>query len=236
MSVDAVHKGTPMPSESHQTVLDAAEVRHMLVDISRQLVALGLNRGTSGNCSSRSGDGFLITPSGLPIEEMTEQSLVAMAFDGSVMGAGKPSSEWRFHRDILAARADVNAVVHVHSLFATTLACLHKEVPAFHYMISVAGGDSIRCAPYALFGSQALSDLALVALQDRKACLLANHGMIALGRDLKHALAVTVQVEMLCEQYFHALQIGQPFLLSSSQMQDVYEQFRDYGQWRDNRT
>jgi L-fuculose-phosphate aldolase len=145
--------------------------------------------------------------------------------------AKKPSSEWRFHRDILQSRTDVNAIVHTHSMFATTLACLHKDIPPFHYMIAVVGGDTIRCAPYALFGSQALSDNALTALIDRKACLLANHGMIALGKDLDDALAVTIEVENLCEQYWRALQLGEPHILSEAEMRDVFQQFRGYGKW-----
>jgi len=207
------------------------DLRQQLLETSEQLVSLGLNRGTSGNGSIRSGEHFLITPSGVPVEKMSVHSMVEMDFSGQPIGSGKPSSEWRFHRDILAERKDVNAIIHVHSMFATTLACLHKPVPAFHYMVSAAGGDSIRCAPYALFGSQALSDKALAALHERKACLLANHGMIALGRDLESALAITVEVETLCEQYCQALSIGEPQILSSEQMQQVLEKFKHYGNW-----
>lgn len=208
-----------------------------LLSISQQLIALGLNKGTSGNCSVRSGDGFFITPSGMPVEEMTHASMVNMQFDGSFelqkeSNAKKPSSEWRFHRDILQSRIDVNAIVHTHSMFATTMSCLHKEIPPFHYMIAVVGGDTIRCAPYALFGSQVLSDHALTALIDRKACLLANHGMIALGRDLDDALALTVEVENLCEQYWRLLQITDtPPLLDEAQMREVFQQFNGYGNW-----
>jgi L-fuculose-phosphate aldolase len=162
---------------------------------------------------------------------------VQMRFDGSFelqaeSNAIKPSSEWRFHRDILASRPEINAVIHTHSMFATTLACLHKEIPPFHYMIAIAGGDTIRCAPYALFGSQGLSDNALIALGDRKACLLANHGMIALGVDLDDALAVTVEVENLCEQYWRILQVdANPSLLSETEMREVFQQFKGYGKW-----
>jgi L-fuculose-phosphate aldolase len=211
------------------------QTRLKLLNISQQLVTLGLNKGTAGNVSVRlnenSKDGFLITPSGMPVEEMTPASMVHMQFDGSFEQGKKPSSEWRFHRDILQSRPDVNAIVHTHSMFATTLACLHKDIPPFHYMIAVVGGDTIRCAPYALFGSQALSDHALTALIDRKACLLANHGMICLGRDLDDALAVTVEVENLCEQYWRALQLGEPHILSEAEMRDVFQQFKGYGKW-----
>jgi L-fuculose-phosphate aldolase len=207
-------------------------LREQLLTVSRRLSELGLNRGTSGNASVRDGDGFLVTPSGMTVEEMTPRDMVWMSFDGKAQGGRQPSSEWRFHRDILQARPEVGAVIHTHATFATTLACLHREIPPFHYMIAVAGGDTIRCAPYALFGSQALSDAALSALQDRKACLLANHGMIAVGRDLDQALSVAVEVETLCEQYWRALQAGEPQLLSDAQMAEVMEQFKGYGSWK----
>jgi L-fuculose-phosphate aldolase len=211
-------------------------LREQLLKIAQKLVKTGLNKGTSGNCSVRLGDGFLVTPSGMAVEDMSAASMVKMQFDGSyedgkIQPNIKPNSEWRFHRDILQKRTEVNAVIHTHSMFATTLACLHKDIPPFHYMIAVVGGDTIRCAPYALFGSQALSDNALDALIDRKACLLANHGMIALGRDLDDALAVTVEVENLCEQYWRALQLGEPHILSEAEMREVFQQFKGYGKW-----
>ena len=212
-------------------------MQNELLKVTQKLAELGLNKGTSGNCSVRSGDGFLVTPSGMSVEDMTPDSMVKMAFDGSFEQGKKPSSEWRFHRDILrrdtlSSRPEINAVIHTHSMFATTLACLHKDIPPFHYMIAVVGGDTIRCAPYALFGSQALSDNALSALQDRKACLLANHGMIALGRDLEDALAVTIEVENLCEQYWRILQVNpNPPLLSEAEMREVFQQFKGYGKW-----
>jgi L-fuculose-phosphate aldolase len=155
--------------------------------------------------------------------------MVLLAGNGDVIGAGRPSTEWRFHRDILASRPDLNAVVHVHSPFATTLACLRLEIPPFHYMIAAAGGTTIRCAPYALFGTQELSDHALAALQQRRACLLANHGMIAAGADLEQAVALCVEVESLCEQYWRARQIAEPAHLSDAQMAEVIEKFRTYG-------
>ena len=210
--------------------------REQLLKIAQKLIANGLNKGTAGNASVRSDGGFLVTPSGMAVEDMTAFCMVQMQFDGSsetekILTNIKPSSEWRFHRDILKSRADINAVIHTHSMFATTLACLHKDIPPFHYMIAVVDGDTIRCAPYALFGSQALSDNALAALTDRKACLLANHGMIALGRDLDDALAVSVEVENLCEQYWRALQLGEPHILSKAEMHDVFRQFKGYGKW-----
>ena len=205
--------------------------RENLLKTAQKLIETGLNKGTAGNASVRYDDGFLITPSSMAVDEMSPASMVQMQFDGSYEQGKIPSSEWRFHLDILASRTDVNAIVHTHSTFATTLACLHKDIPPFHYMIAVVGGDTICCAPYALFGSQALSDNALAALIDRKACLLANHGMIALGRDLDDALAVTVEVENLCEQYWRALQLGEPYILSEAEMREVFQQFKDYGKW-----
>lgn len=209
-------------------------IREQLLAVTRKLSESGLNCGTSGNASVRLADGFLVTPSGMAVETMTPHDMVQMGFDGHHHGNRAPSSEWRFHRDILAARPEVGAVIHTHSMFATTLACLRRDIPPFHYMIALAGGDTIRCAPYALFGSQALSDAAVIALQERKACLLGNHGMIALGRDLDEAYAVAVEVETLCEQYWRTLQVGEPFLLSPQEMADVQEQFKGYGRWKNN--
>lgn len=202
-----------------------------LLQIAQQLAKAGLNKGTSGNVSVRYGDGFLITPSGVPVDALSADGMVHMQWDGIAERDKKPSSEWRFHRDILQIRQDIHAIVHTHSMFATTLACLHREIPAFHYMIAVAGGCNIRCAPYALFGSQALSDVAVKALEGRKACLLANHGMITLGRDLQEAFSVAVEVENLAEQYWRALQLGEPYLLTEIEMREVFEQFKGYGAW-----
>lgn len=212
---------------------DENTLRKALLQTARRLVSLGLNKGTAGNASVRlDANTFLVTPSGLSPDDMTADTLVALSFSGNHQGPYRPSTEWRLHRDLLAQRPDANAVIHVHSPFAVTLACLGKDIPPFNYMIAVAGGNTIRCAPYALFGTQALSDATLKAIERRNACLLAHHGMVAVGRDLKHALAVAVEVESLCEQYCHILQLGEPILLSETQMQEVLEQFRHYGQWR----
>jgi len=211
--------------------LSESILREQLLKTSQQLVVLGLNKGTSGNASVRCEGGFLVTPSGMKIEDMSSTSMVKMSWDGSFDANKKPSSEWRFHRDIMQNKPEINAIIHTHSMFATTLACLHKDIPPFHYMIAIAGGDTIRCADYALFGSQALSDHALAALLDRKACLLANHGMIVLGRDLDDALAVTLEVENLCEQYWRTLQVGAPHLLTEAEMHAVFQQFKGYGNW-----
>ncbi len=204
-------------------------VREQIVAACKKLEFSGLNRGTSGNVSCREKDHFLVTPSGVAVDEITPSRIVAVGYDGKVIGIGKPSSEWHFHCDILKARADIGAVVHTHAPYATAIACLREDIPAFHYMIAVAGGDSIRCAPYALFGTDELSRHALDALEGRKACLLANHGMITLGRDLDEAMAVAVEVESLCQQYLLARQAGKPTLLSTEEMQSVIEKFKTYG-------
>lgn len=205
------------------------QLREAMVATCRRMNGLGINQGCSGNLSQRVDDGFLVTPSGLPYDEMSPEDIVAMRFDGSWDGRLKPSSEWRIHRDILAARPEIGAVLHTHAMFATTLACLGRTIPAFHYMVAVAGGVDIRCAPYATFGTQELSSHALRALEDRRACLLANHGMIALGTDLKGALALAVEVETLAAQYWRALQIGKPHLLDEAEMAVVLEKFKTYG-------
>ncbi len=204
------------------------QLRQQLLDTSHTLVELGLNRGSSGNASVRFGNGLFITPSALPVSEMTTESMVQMDLDGNVLQGGKPSSEWRFHCDIFAERPEINAVIHTHSINATTIACLRKEVPPVHYMIALAGGDNIRCTPYTVFGEQELSDHALDALRDRKACLLGNHGMIAIGTDLADALAVTMEVEFVCEIYWRTLQVGQSQILSAQQMHEVKQKFVEY--------
>ncbi|WP_259782534.1 class II aldolase/adducin family protein [Aestuariispira ectoiniformans] len=206
-------------------------LRVELLDTAREMNAIGINQGTSGNVSVRSGDGFLITPSGLPYDESTPDDMVPMTLDADWSGDRKPSSEWRFHLDIYKARDDVQAVVHVHSTFATTIACLGKEIPAFHYMVAVAGGKTIRCAPYHTFGTQELSDVTVDALVDRKACLLANHGMIATGPNLKKALAMAVEVEKLCEMYWRTLQLGGGPVLDDAEMDIILSKFQSYGQF-----
>jgi L-fuculose-phosphate aldolase len=210
--------------------MDDAALREGIIATALRTIAVGLNRGTSGNVSARIAGGFLVTPSGLAYESTRPEDIVAVAQDGSARGSRLPSSEWRFHRDIYAARPEVAAIVHAHSPFATTLACLGRSIPAFHYMIAVGGGSDIRCAPYATFGTQELSEHAVRALEGRKACLLANHGMIAIGGSLAAALALAIEVEALAEQYWRALQIGEPNLLPEAEMAVVLEKFRTYGQ------
>ncbi|TCS60912.1 L-fuculose 1-phosphate aldolase [Varunaivibrio sulfuroxidans] len=205
-------------------------LRADVIKIALDMLSTGLNKGKTGNVSARVDGGFLITPSGVDYAALGPADIALMNMNGDSVGPLKPSSEWRFHRDIYLNRADVGAVVHAHSPFCTALACVAMAIPAFHYMVAVAGGRDIRCAPYATFGTQALSDRAVIALDGRKACLLANHGMIAVGGTLAQALAVASEVESLAEQYWRALQIGRPIILEDDEMDLVLEKFKSYGE------
>lgn len=206
-----------------------SELRELIVDTARAMNRVGVNRGTSGNISARVPGGMLITPSATPYEAMGPDALIRMRLDGTVLdGAGKPSSEWRLHAGILGARADVDTVLHAHPEFCTTLACLRKPIPAVHYMVAAAGGDSVRCAPYSTPGTPALAEAALSALEGRRACLLANHGLVALGSSPGPALDLAVEVEALAAVYWRALQAGEPQLLSAAEMRDVLAAFEDY--------
>ncbi len=204
------------------------KLRQEIIDACLEMNGLGINQGTSGNISVRTGDGFLITPSALPYDKMTPAQIVPMALDGSHTGDIKPSSEWRMHLDIYQARPEAQAVVHTHPTFSTALACLRRKIPAFHYMIAAAGGMDIRCAKYDTFGTQELSDNMLAALKDRKACLLATHGMICFGSSLERAMWRAVEVETLARQYWHACQAGKPHILTAAQMRPVLESFGVY--------
>lgn len=205
-------------------------LRKKVITAARAINESGLNPGKAGNVSARCRDGFLITPTGVPYAELKSRSIVEVGMDGTVDGKQlRPSSEWRFHRDIYAKRVDAGAIVHVHSAHATALACARREIPAFHYMVAVAGGDSIRCAPYATFGTQTLSKHAVEALAGRRACLLANHGMIAIGNDPDQALALATEVEFLAQQYCLSLHIGGPVLLTGREMNEALERFKNYG-------
>lgn len=206
------------------------DLRLELIATARAMQPAGLNRGTAGNVSVRSGAGFYITPTGMPYATLQADDIPLMALDGSHQGSRKPSSEWRFHRDLYASRPEVGAVLHAHSPFAVSLACLRYDIPAFHYMIARFGGDSIRCADYAIFGSPDLSTAALAAMHERKACLLANHGLLVAGHDLAEAMALAIELEELCEQYWRACQLGQPVILSADEMTAVLAKFAGYGQ------
>jgi L-fuculose-phosphate aldolase len=215
--------------------MPAAEtaLRREVIETALEMERLGINQGTSGNISARWQDGLLITPSGVPYAELKAQDIVWLPLDVSddavVFEQSRPSTEWRFHRDILRSRPEINAVVHTHSNAATALAIHSREIPAHHYMVAVAGGNSIRCAPYATFGSQALSEHTLTALKDRTACLLAHHGVIAIGRDLARALWLANEVEVLAQQYLLACQLGTPPVLSDEAINEVIEKFKGYG-------
>jgi len=208
-------------------------LRQEVIETALEMERLGINQGTSGNISARWRDGLLITPSGVPYTELQTQDIVWLPLDVSddaaVFEQSRPSTEWRFHRDILCSRPEINAVVHTHSNAATALAIHGRDVPAHHYMVAVAGGNSIRCAPYATFGSQALSVHAINALKDRTACLLAHHCVIAIGHDLARALWLANEVEVLAQQYLLACQLGTPPVLSDAAINEVIEKFKGYG-------
>ena len=205
------------------------EKRQSIIDACLRMNVLGINQGTSGNISLRHGDGMLITPTSTPYEAMKPEQIVYMHLDGNHDPAQRPSSEWRFHRDIFKARPEVNAIVHAHPPYSTMLAIMGMEIPPVHYMVAVAGGDTIRCAPYATFGTQELSEHAVRALEGRLACLLAHHGMIAVGPSLPKAMWLAVEVETLARQYHGCLQIGTPPLLSKEEIEKVRVRMAGYG-------
>jgi L-fuculose-phosphate aldolase len=210
--------------------VSTADLRVMVIAACRELARRGLTHGKSGNVRvRRDARRFFVSPTGMDYEALQPEDIPLMDLDGRWFGRCRPSSEWRFHRDIFKSRADVGAIVHTHSPKATALACTGRGIPAFHYMVSAAGGSDIRCAPYHTFGTQELSDAALTALVDRKACLLANHGVIATGADLTEALALAGEVENLAGQYYTALTLGDVRILSDAQMRLVLEKFRTYG-------
>ena len=205
-----------------------------LIETALQLQKIGLNHGATGNCSCRDGDTYLITPSGIETQNLSEDKVVRMDFEGNIVDSVsnlKPSSEWRFHQDIMSKRQEVGAVVHTHSIYASTVSLFGKELPPFHYMIAVAGGSSVRCAPYAMFGTQELSDNIIDALVDRKACLIANHGLVSIGANLVEALQIAEEIEHLCQLYIEAKKLGEPNLLNQKQMLEVIERFQTYSIW-----
>lgn len=205
-------------------------LRSELIEACRAMNGLGINKGTAGNISVRCGEGFLISPTGIPYDRLTPDHVVHLGWDGRFDGDVRPSSEWRFHRDILRSRADLNAVVHTHSTQATAVSVLNRDIPAVHYAIAAAGGPTIRCAPYEIFGSQELADRILTALEGRRACLLAHHGVIAGHVSIARALSLAVTVEELATLYLHCLPMGEPPVLSDEQIAAVVEKFKTYGQ------
>lgn len=213
---------------------DEKALRKLAVAAIRKLDAIGMNRGSTGNLSLRWGDGMLITPTGMGADDLRAQDLVWLGHDDTLIGPWKPSSEWHFHRAIYLARPDLQAIVHTHSVHATALACLRRPLPAFHYMVAVAGGDSVPCIPYHQFGTEALSRDVAAAFADRKACLMANHGLVAGGATLAEAMKVVQEIESLCEVYLKALAVGEPAVLGKAPMAKVIAKFRTYGKTASN--
>jgi len=209
------------------------DLRNDLIQTVLKMNELGINQGTSGNAAVRLDRGYLITPSGMAYEEIQPEDVVFKRIGGdyeSPNGLRKPSSEWRFHEDTFVARPEVQAIVHTHGKAVMTIACLRKDVPPIHYMIGVTGGKSIRCAPYETFATQELSDVAVKALEGRKACLLANHGQIAVGGSLKQALSMALEVETLCDVYWRTMIAGGAVLLNDRQMDEALARFgQGYG-------
>jgi len=213
---------------------DSRALRAAVIETARGMNRAGINVNKSGNVSARclrGAEGFVITPTGVSYEALVPDDLVFVRLaDGQASGTRTPSSEWRFHRDILSTRPEFSSIVHTHSPAATALASHGLGIPAFHYMVALAGGADIRCAPYATFGTQALSDHALEALHERKACLLAHHGVIACGPNLETALALAIEVENLARIYLHARTLGEPPQLDAAEMARVIAKFDTYGQ------
>jgi L-fuculose-phosphate aldolase len=204
--------------------------REALVEAARRMNETGLNQGTSGNLSLRlDPQSFLITPSGQAWETMAPEAVVRMSLEGSHEGSAQPSSEWRIHRDLYRSRPDAGVVLHAHPVWAMTIACLGRDIPPFHYMIAMGGGSTIRCASYATYGTAELSDQALRALESRRACLLANHGLVCVESTLDRALTLAIEIETLCRVYVQALSVGEPRLLDEEEMRRVGEKFSSYG-------
>ena len=200
-----------------------------LVKTTKYLNNKNINRGSSGNLSYRTTNGFMITPSSIPNDKLNEKSCVQMAFDGTYKNKLKPSTEWRIHRDIYLKRKDIFAIIHAHPTFSTAIACMNIDIPSFHYMIAVAGGDNVRCARYATFGTEQLSKNVIKALDKRSACLMANHGLIVGEKNLKFALKLTEEVENLSKQYLQILKSGKkPVLLSKNEMKKNIKKIKDY--------
>ncbi|KIC22659.1 class II aldolase/adducin family protein [Leisingera sp. ANG-Vp] len=210
---------------------DNTGLRQAVIDACLEMNSAGINQGTSGNISVRAGGHMLITPSGVPYEKMTPEMLVQMPLDGSSPPEGqlKPSTEWPFHLAILQAKPSVNAVVHAHPVYCSALAMNRQEIPACHYMVAAFGGNDVPVADYALFGSQQLSDSIILALQERSACLMANHGAVSTGESLPRALWRMVELETLAKGYAASLTLGQPHILSEEEMAEVIAAFADYG-------
>jgi L-fuculose-phosphate aldolase len=212
--------------------MNEKELRQAIIAACKELERLGVNQGTAGNVSVRIDDHLLITPSGVPYDQMAPESIARMPLQGEYgawEGPLRPSSEWRMHLDIMLARPDARAIIHTHSMYATTLAMLRKPIPAAHYMIAAFGGPSVRCTDYAPYGTKELSDLAVEGLTERSGVLLGNHGMIVLADELGHAIWKAVELETLAKMYYLALGVGEPVLLSGDEVMRTVERFKSYG-------
>jgi L-fuculose-phosphate aldolase len=207
------------------------QLREAIIAKCRWMNASGLNQGTSGNISARYQDRMLITPSAVAYDAMMPDMIASMPLEGGGDWDGplKPSTEWRFHLDIMCARPDVGGIVHTHSTYATVLAIARKSIPACHYMIAAFGGTDIRCAGYARYGTKELSELALAALKQRNGCLLANHGMIAVGANLEKAMWLAVELETIARQYYLSLVLGSPVILNDADIAETAKGFASYG-------
>ena len=208
------------------------EKRKEVIKYSIKLNTTNLSPLRSGNISVRSiensVEGFLITPSGKKYDTLKEEDIVFVSNDGNHDANLKPSSEWRFHKDIYLKKPDAKAIVHAHSPHATGVSAHGKDIPAFHYMIALAGGDSIKCAKYATFGTQELSDNIIDALENRKACLMSNHGQVAFGQNLESAFELAEELENICHQYINTIKLGDPKILSSSEMDVILDKVKNY--------
>lgn len=211
--------------------LEEYQLRQAIIEQCLWMNAQGLNQGSSGNISARYQNQLIITPTAMAYEAMRPEMLVAISLDDQAMwrGSHQPSSEWRFHYDLMRTRPEIGAIVHTHSTYATSLAITRRSIPAVHYMMALFGGNDVRCAEYATYGTQALSDYVLAAMQDRKACLLANHGMLVAGATLTKAMWLANELETLAQQYYHALQLGGAVILTDAQMAEIHAKLANYG-------
>ena len=215
---------------------DSGALRAGLVTLYRELTSRGMLVGSSGNVSARHGKGMLITPTGCDAETVTPAQIVALGLDGRVCGAIKPSSEWELHAAIYRQDASAQVIIHTHSDHATALSCLNRPLPAFHYNVCEFGGEDVRIAPYTTFGTPELAVLAAKAIDGRRGCLLANHGMIVHGNDIGHALSLAIRLEALSRQYLLALAAGTPRLLTRAEVASAMARYGTYGQQSETQT
>ena len=209
--------------------LTRIELSQQIINACLDMNRTGLNQGTAGNISHRFEDGLLVTPSGIPYEQLAVDDIVYVKNDGTFEDGKVPSSEWRFHHAVLAARPEFNAVVHTHAMYSTIVAIMNRDIPAIHYMIAAAGGNNIPCVPYATYGTPDLAELVQVGVKDRSAILLEHHGMIAAGESMAKAMWLATEVETLAQMYVNLLQAGEVRTLSDESITKVLEKFKNYG-------